>query len=106
MLAVGVPLKVSRWPTAVATSEPDPLISIALVTVIAPDIAVLIVVISVAVISVSSGSVMVTAPVLVVTVPAKAATISATVPDKVAVGVAKTIAPDPLSFIVFSCATV
>ena len=78
---------------AAATSEPDPLISIVLVTVIAPDIALLIVAISVAWISVVLASLMVIVPVLVVTVPANAATISATSPDKLAVGVARTIAP-------------
>ena len=104
--AVAFPVLVSIAVNAAATSEPDPLISIALLTVIAPVIAVLIVAISVAWISVVAPSLIVIVPVLVVTVPAKAASISATSPDKLAVGAARTIAPLPLSLIVFSCATV
>ena len=91
--AVAFPVFVSIAVNAAATSAPEPLISIVLVTVIAPVIAVLIVAMSVAWISVVLASLIVTAPVLVVTVPAKAATISATSPDRVAVGVARTIAP-------------
>ena len=63
IFAVAFPVFVSIAANAAATSEPDPLISIALVTVIVPVFDVLIVVISVAVISVVPASVISTVPV-------------------------------------------
>ena len=63
IFAVAFPVFVSIAVNAAATSEPDPLISIALVTVMAPVVAVLIVVISVAVISVPASSLIVIVPV-------------------------------------------
>ena len=100
------PVFVSIAVNAAATSAPDPLISIALLTVIAPVIAVLIVAISVAWISVVPASLMVIVPVLVVTVPAKAATISATSPDRLAVGVDNVIEPEVPVLIAFNSAIV
>ena len=71
--AVAFPVLVSIASKAAFTWEPDPLISIAFVTVMAPVDAVFIVVMSVAVMSVVAASEMVTVPVCVVTVPANAA---------------------------------
>ena len=71
--AVAFPVFVSIAVNAAATSEPDPLISMAFVTVMAPVDAVFIVVMSVAVMSVAAASEMVTVPVCVVTVPANPA---------------------------------
>ena len=106
IFAVAFPVFVSMAANAAATSEPDPLISIALLTVIFPVIALLIVVISVAVISVVLASVISTVPVLVVTVPAKAALISDTVPLRFAVGVFIVIVPSVPEFIAFNSAIV
>ena len=87
---------------AAATSEPDPLISIALLTVIVPVFVVLIDVISVAVIFTSPASLIVTVPVCSVIVPAKAALIFATVPLIATPAFARTIAPSVAALIALS----
>ena len=93
---------VSIASNAAFTSEPDPLISIALATVIVPVFVVLIDVISVAVISVVPASVISNVPVCSVTVPVKADLMSATVPDNAAVAATNTIAPVVLLLIAFN----